>query len=347
MSVKKTFFGKIRDGKEVYIFMIKNNQGMNIKVMNYGAILLELFVKNKYGVFKDVVLGYDSLEDYFDNYPMFGAIVGRNVNRIENAEFKIDGILYKLVKNRGRHNIHSDKINGFHKVLWDFEIINDNAVKFNYVSPDGDQGFPGKLDISVTYILTNNNELIISYRGISDKKTLINITNHNYFNLSGYKNTNVLDTEVTIYAQNYTPINEEIIPTGEINKVYGTPMDFTKPKKIGEVIDKDFPQLKMAKGFDHNFVIENPNTGIRKIAEAVNESEGIRMKVYSDLPGMQFYTGNTIKETIGKRGAIYSERAGFCMEPQYFPNSINIKSFDSPIFDANQEYKTTTIYQFI
>lgn len=347
MTIKKELYGKTRKQEDVFLFTIENSKGMVAKVTNYGAVLVSLLVRNKFGILKDVVLGYDKLEDYFDNHPMFGATVGRNVNRIENAEFKIDSNVYKLKKNRGQHNIHSDKENGFHKVLWDFDIIDNNSVRFSYVSLDGEQGFPGNLNVSVTYSLTDANGLIISYRGISDKKTLINMTNHTYFNLGGHESADILSTEVSIYAKHYTPVNEDIIPTGEICLVNGTPMDFTTPKIIGDVIGRDFPQLKIVNGFDHNFVILNPNIGIRKIAKAANDFEGIKMDVYSDLPGMQFYTGNSLDKVRGKGGIIYNKRSGFCMEPHFFPNSINIDNFESPIFDKNKEYKTTTIYQFL
>lgn len=347
MSIQKDIFGTTKEGKEAYIFTLENSKGMKAQITNYGAILVSLFVVNKLGKLKDIVLGYDKLKDYFDNNPMFGATVGRNVNRIEDAKFKIDGIEYYLVKNRGVNNIHSDKEKGFHKVLWDFKIVNDNAVEFHYKSFDGEQGFPGNLDISVTYSLTEGNGLIISYRGVSDKKTLINLTNHTYFNLSGHDSGDIDDTKVTIYADYYTPIKEEIIPTGEIVSVKGTPMDFTKQKSIGDDIENDWNQLKLAQGYDHNFVLNNQDIGIRKVAEASNELEGIKMEVYTDQPGLQFYAGNTMKETVGKDGAVYKKRGGFCMEPQFYPNSINIESFKSPIFDKGEEYKTTTIYQFV
>lgn len=347
MSIKKELFGVTKEEKEAYLFTLENSKGMKAQITNYGAILVSLFVVNKSGELKDIVLGYDKLEDYFDNNPMFGATVGRNVNRIKNAKFKIDGIEYHLAKNRGENNIHSDKEKGFHKVLWDFNIVNDNAVEFYYKSFDGEQGFPGNLDISVTYSLSEAKGLIISYRGVSDKKTLVNLTNHTYFNLSGHNSGDIHDTKVTIYADYYTPIDEEIIPTGEIALVKGTPMDFTISKFISEEVDNDFEQLKLAQGYDHNFVLNYQDIGVRKIAEAFSESEGILMEVYSDQPGLQFYAGNTMKEIVGKGGAVYNKRGGFCMEPQFYPNSINIESFKSPVFDKGEEYKTTTIYQFI
>lgn len=347
MSIKKDLFGITKEGKKAYIFTLANSNGMKAQVTNYGAILVSLFVMNKAGKLKDIVLGYDKLEDYFENNIMFGATVGRNVNRIENAEFKIDGTVYHLVKNNNGNNIHSDKDKGFHKVLWDFTIVNDNAVEFHYKSFDGEQGFPGNLDISVTYSLSEGNGLIISYRGVADKKTLINLTNHTYFNLNGHDSGAILDTKVTINADYYTPIKDGIIPTGEIASVKGTPMDFTIPESIGKEVESNCEQLKLAHGYDHNFVLNNQDIGIRKIAEARSEENGITMEVYSDQPGLQFYTGNTMKETVGKGGAVYTKRGGFCMEPQFYPNSINIDGFKSPIFDKGEEYKTTTIYQFV
>lgn len=346
MSIKKDLFGITKEGKEAYIFTIENSKGMKVQITNYGAILVSLFVKNKLGELKDVVLGYDKLEDYFLNDLMFGATVGRNINRIKNAEFQIDGTTYHLAKNKNGNNIHSDKEAGFHKVLWNFNTVNDNAVRFYYKSFDGEQGFPGNLDISVTYSLSEANGLFISYRGVSDKKTLINLANHTYFNLKGHNSGDILDTMVSIDADYYTPVNNEIIPTGKIVSVSETPMDFRTRKFIGEEIDSNCEQIKLAQGYDHNFVLNNQNVGIRKIAEAFNKTSGISMEVYSDQLGLQFYAGNTMKETIGKGGAIYKKRGGFCMEPQFYPNSINIKSFKSPVFDKGEEYKTTTIYQF-
>lgn len=346
MSVAMNLFGKTKEGKEAYLFTLLNERGMKAEVTNYGAILVSLHAFSKSGKIKDVVLGYDKLEEYFKNPMMLGATVGRNVNRIEGAKFKIDDVLYELVDNNNGNNIHSDKEHGFHKILWDFHVICDNSVEFYYRSVDGEQGFPGNLDVSVTYSLTNANGLIISYRAISDKKTLINLTNHTYFNLNGHESGSILDTVVTINANQYTPIKKGLIPTGEIATVKNTVFDFEVPKIIGKEIESDCEQLRLAQGYDHNFVLNYQNIGIRKIAEASSES-GITMEVYSDQPGLQFYTGNTMKQTVGKGSTVYQKRGGFCMEPHFYPNSINIKHFPSPIFDKGMEFKTTTIYQFV
>lgn len=346
MSVARERFGFMKDGREAFLFTIRNFRGMAVSITNYGAVLVSLLVKEGEGSFHDVVLGYDSLEEYFQNYPMFGATVGRNANRISNALFVLDEKVYHLVKNRGCHNIHSDKENGFHKVLWDYEITGNNSVKLSYRSRDGEQGFPGMLDVSVTYHLTEGDGVIISYHAVSDKRTLLNMTNHSYFNLKGHGAGSIMDTEFMIQADAYTPVDKDIIPTGEICRVQGTPMDFNRPNRLDQVIKAEYGQLKLAGGFDHNFVIGNPHSGVRKMAEAVNSTAGVRMEVYSDLPGMQFYTGNSLKDVSGKNGAVYTKWSGFCMEPQYFPNSINTKGFEVPVINEGEEYKSTTIYQF-
>lgn len=347
MGIRKEVFGQMADGRQAILFTMRNAKGMEASVTNYGAILVSLLVEDKAGSFRDVVLGYDRLEDYFDNHPMFGATVGRNVNRIRNARFQIDGQRYQLAKNRGRHNIHSDKEHGFHKVLWEYEITDENEVCFHYVSPDGEQGFPGTLNVTAYYKLTQENGLILSYRAVSDKKTLINMTNHTYFNLAGHEYGDILDTEVSICADWYTPVDEDIIPTGEYLQVKGTPMDLTKPVKIRDAMIQEYPQIQLVGGYDHNFVIRNTHTGLRKMATAADPLYGIRLEVYSDLPGLQFYTGNSLKEVIGKKGAVYGKWGGFCMEPHYFPNSINTLGFETPVFDKDEEYGATILYQFL
>lgn len=323
MNVCKEIFGSNSKGQVAYLFTIKNSAGTKVILTNYGAILVGLILKNKNREMIDIVLGYDCLENYTDNHPMFGATVGRNANRIKDARFIIDNEKYILKQNRGIHNIHSDKERGFHKVLWDYEEINSNSIRFKYESLDGDTGFPGNLAMSITYTLTEGNGLIISYYGQPDRKTLINVTNHSYFNLCGHDSGEILDTEVMVDANQYTPIDEDIIPTGEIADVLGSPIDFTKPIKFRDRLkEEDFSQFKLAKGLDHNFVIKNYGLGLRFMAKASNYLSGIRMEVYSDLPGMQLYTANSLAKTKGKNGAFYDKYHGFCMEPQFFPNSI-------------------------
>ncbi len=346
MSVKQETFGIHPSGIKVYKFKIMNKQGTEAIITNFGAILISLFVKDKYGDFKDVVLGYDTLEEYLDNHPMFGATVGRNVNRISNAEFELDGVVYKLDKNRGIHNIHSDKENGFHKVIWDYDITGDNSVCLSYLSHEGEQGFPGEVSIKLTYTLTETNGLILSYFATTNKRTILNVTNHTYFNLCGHEHNNIFDTEFCIHAKAFTPVNEDIIPTGEILEVKGTPMDLLHYSLIDDRVNSDYQQLQIENGYDHNYVLSNPHTGFRLIAQTRNNKSGIHMDVYSDMPGLQFYTSNSLSRTIGKEGAIYDKYGAFCMEPDFFPNAINTENFEKPIFDLNKNYISTTMYQF-
>lgn len=344
MSVSIRNFGMTGDGKEIILYTIKNKNGMEASVTNLGAILVTLLVPNKNGEVKDVVLGFDKGEDYLTNPCYFGATIGRNANRIAGAKFVIDGVTYQLKVNDNDNNLHSDADLGYHKQIWDAEPT-DNAVKFSYFSPDGEMGFPGNLKISVTYTLTEDNALELYYDGVSDKKTLINLTNHTYFNLSGHDAKSILDTAVVIHASHYTTIVPGAIPTGEIAAVAGTPMDFTVAKTIGKEIDAEWEQLRMVNGYDHNFVLDNYDKSVRKIAEV--SADGRTMEVYTDLPGVQFYTGNGTQALIGKGGVVYGPRNAFCLETQYYPNSINQEGFQKPEFDAGESYQTKTVYRFI
>ncbi len=343
MSVSVTQFGKTQLGKDIKLYTISNGKGMEAAVTNIGACLVNLIVPDDKGEKKDVVLGFESGEEYLVNGSFFGATVGRCANRTANAKFTIDGTEYKLAVNDNNNNLHSDFTKGMHKVLWDAECGDDN-VKFTYHSPDMENGFPGNFDISVTYTLTKDNEIKIDYEGVSDKKTLINMTNHSYFNLAGHDSGSIKDTMLTIFASNYTPVVAGAIPTGEIAPVKGTVMDFTSERRIGQDIDAAFEQLLLVKGYDHNYVVDD-FTGEMKLI-AIAKAGGRKMEVLSDLPGVQFYAGNCIAAQQGKDGTTYTERTGFCLETQYFPNSANDPAFAHPIFDAGQKYKTTTIYRF-
>ena len=344
MSVDVSQFGRTQLGKDIKLYTIKNGKGMEAAVTNIGACLVNLLVPDKDGEVKDIILGFEGGEDYLVNGSFFGATVGRSANRIANAKFSIDGKEYNLAVNDNDNNLHSDFYKGMHKVLWNAETGEDH-VKFLYHSPDMENGFPGNLDISVTYTLTKDNELVIAYEGVSDKKTLINMTNHTYFNLAGHDSGSIEKTKLMIKASCYTPVVAGAIPTGEIAPVAGTVMDFTKEKTIGEDIGACFEQLLLVKGYDHNYVVDGYNGSSQLIATA--EADGRRMEVYSDLPGVQFYAGNCIAPQEGKDGAHYRERTGFCLETQYFPNSANDPAFEHPVFDAGQKYETTTIYKFV
>lgn len=346
MDVKKETVGVTDDNREIYLYTIQNSKGMRACVTNYGAILVKLYVCDKNENPVDVVLGYDDFESYKHNFDMLGTTVGRNVNRIEHGRFVIDNEIFQLEINENDNNIHSHMDHGFHKVLWDSEVINDSEIKFSYISKDGENGFPGNLTVSVTYTVSENNELILSYEGISDKKTIINITNHSYFNLAGHNKGNIFETVVSIEADYYTPVGVGIIPNGKILPVSGTPFDFRVPKQIGCNIKDMNEQINLVSGYDHNFVLRNYNGKIRKVATAVSPETAIKMEVYTDLPGLQFYTGNTTRDIIGKDHYLIKKYCGFCMESQHFPNSINISHFPQPVFDAGERYVTKTIYSF-
>lgn len=348
MSIVKEFFGKTREDKEVFLYTLENSKGMKAKISTYGANLTALIVPDKNGKLDDVVLGYDTLEPYFENGSFFGATVGRCANRTAGAKFVIEGVTYQLDVNDGPNNLHSHFENGFHKQLWEAqEDESNNSVAFFYVSQDGETGFPGKLDISVTYTLTEENALEIHYYGISDKKTVINLTNHTYFNLAGHGSGKIEDELVWIKASHYTPVVPGAIPTGEIAPVAGTPFDFTDWRRVGDEVDSDYEQLTVVGGYDHNFVLDIESGKMDKIAEVKDPKSGRGMEVFSDLPGVQFYAGNFIGETVGKEGVNYGRRCGLCLETQYYPNSANQEGFPAPVFDAGQEYSTTTVYKFI
>lgn len=340
-------FGTTKDGRKVHLYTLRNPNGMEDVLTNYGAILIKLFVPDKNGKRRDVVLGYDTLAEYEVNDCFFGATIGRNANRISNASFFMDGVVYKLDANENGNNLHSHFYQGFHKVVWNAEILeSENAVRFSYVSPDGENGFPGELQLSVTYTLREDNALEITSEGFCDKKTIFNVTNHSYFNLAGHGAGCICGEKLKINAGSFTEIKEGALPTGRVLPVEGTPMDFRSGKRIGDEIDDDWEQLKFTGGYDHNWVVDIEPRKTSEIARVVDEKAGLAMTVYSDLPGVQFYAGNSIRPQIGKGGAHYEPRCALCLETQYFPDSINIPDFQQPIIEAGQRYQTTTVYKF-
>ncbi|ORX63914.1 aldose 1-epimerase [Anaeromyces robustus] len=348
MTVTEKSFGQTKNGKEVKIFTITNNKGNEAVVSEFGAVLVSLKIKNDKGESKDVVLGYESVKNYEANPAFFGGVIGPNANRIANGKFKIDGVEYNLPTNDGKNNLHSDFDIGYHKQLWKGEIV-DNGVKLTYEKPDMLMGVPGNIKTSVTYTFNDDNELKIEYNAVSDKKTIVNLTNHSYFSLGGdgAGSDSVFDTLLTINASKFTEIDDGGIPTGKLIDVAGTPLDFTKPKKIGKEINADFKQMVMVKGYDHNYALDNYTGEVRKVAEAT--CDGRTMEVYTDLPGMQFYTGNWIDDNAGKggkKGNLYKERGAFCLETQFFPNSCNDATFVSPVKGANEKYHSVTMYKF-
>ncbi len=342
MSVTVRDFGTGKNGEKISLYTIENN-GVRACVTDLGAILVSLFVPNAKGKTDDLVMGFDRGEDYYHNDSFFGATIGRSANRIADAKFAIDGVTYQLTTNDNGNNLHSDFENGFHVQLFQATVL-ENAVKFSYHSPDMENGFPGNLDVSVTYTLTAEHELKIHYEGVCDRKSLLNMTNHSYFNLYGHDHGDISDTKLTLYASKYTPVVAGAIPTGALAPVAGTPMDFTTAKEIGKEIDMPWEQLTLVQGYDHNFVTDAYTGESRLVAKA--EAGGRCMRVFTELPGIQFYAGNCIAPVVGKGGVKYDKRGAFCLETQYFPNSVNQEGFESPVFDAGEKYDTETVYQF-
>lgn len=347
MGITKELFGTSRDGKEVYAFTLENANGMRARVINFGATLVNLYVPDKDGGLTDIVLGFDDLEPYYGNGNFFGATIGPSANRIGNAKFEINGKTYQVDVNDGPNNLHSHRELGFHKRVWDAEITGDNSITFSVEAPDGDMGFPGNKKISITYSLSDENELKLVYHGTSDEDTLINPTNHTYFNLSGHQSGSIEDHVLTIHASNYTPIIPGAIPTGEIASVKGTPMDFTSPKPVGQDIEADYEQLKLTSGYDHNWVLDDVDGTLREIAVLEDPKSGRKLKTFTTLPGVQFYAGNGIADEPGKGGIKYAPRAGLCLETQYFPDSINKPNFPSAVFGPDKDYESVTVYQII
>jgi aldose 1-epimerase len=343
-KVEKSLFGKLADGTRVYSFTLTNSHSASAKVITYGAILNELWIPDRAGKLADVVLGFDTLEGYIANRPWFGATVGRVANRIAQGKFSLDGKQYSLEINDPPNNLHSGSHDLSH-VVWAAEPLKESdgaAVRFSYHSPNGDEGFPGNLDVSVTYTLTNQNELKLNYTAKTDQATPVNLTHHSYFNLDSQPD--VLGEILYINADRYTPVNATLIPTGEIAPVRGTPLDFTHPKAIGA----DIAGMKGDPGgYDHNFVLNGEAGQLQLAARAFAPSSGREMEVWTTEPGVQFYSGNFLDGSItGKRGVVYGPHSGFCLETQHFPDAVNQPKFPSVILHPGQEYHQETIYRF-
>ncbi|MBC8471219.1 MAG: galactose mutarotase [Planctomycetes bacterium] len=345
MGVKEKLFGQMPDGREVTLYELTNAKGLRAGIINYGAILVSLDVPDRDGKSADVALGFDDMDSYINRNPLFGAVVGRFANRIENASFTLDGTEYKLTANAGKNHIHGGRNKRFDKVLWEGSLLpggKEAGVRFSYLSRDGDEGFPGNLKCIVTYTLTNNNELKISYQATTDKPTIINLTNHSYFNLAGAGNGDVLDHEMIINADYYTPSDTALIPTGEIHNVKDTPLDFTTPKTIGARISL----LTQTRGYDHNYVLKNSGGALIPAARVYEPKSGRVMEVQTTEPGMQFYTANGMRGVKGKGGKIYDNHYGFCLETQHFPDSPNKPHFPSVVLRPGEKFNTITVFTF-
>jgi aldose 1-epimerase len=350
MEIRKDNFGKTSEGIPVEIFTLTNNKGMMIKIETYGGAICEIWVPDNKGKFEDVALGYNTIEGYEKGNSYLGPLVGRYANRIGKAQFSIDGVEYKLPVNDNGNQLHGG-LKGLHRRVWTAEPItnkNSVAVKLTYFSKDGEEGYPGNMNIAVTYTLNDNNEIEINYFATTDKKTVINLTNHAYFNLAGVGNGDILNHVLKINADQFTPVDETLIPHGELRKVEGTPMDFRKPTTIGSRINDDYEQLKLGSGYDHNWVINRTNDSIVLAAEAYEPVSGRVLQVLTTEPGIQFYSGNFLNGSeIGKKSIVYNHRFGFCLETQHFPNSPNVPEFPSVILEPGKEFHSTTIYKFL
>lgn len=341
-----TEFGTTADGKKALLYTIHNHKGMSAQISNYGCAVVSLLVPTKEGRVLDVVLGYENVNGYEDNPQSAGCCIGRVANRTGNASFVLNGTKYQLEANENGNNLHSSLASGFHKRIWDTVSEQEDSVSFRMISPDGDEGFPGTCITIVTYTLTDDNELVIRYEGECSKASPWNVTNHSYFNLSGHDSGSTEDTILWIDASFYTPVDAESIPTGEIAPVADTPMDFTTPTAIGERLHDDFEQLKLTGGYDHNYCLNHDAGKLSLYCKAVSPKTGLTMESYTDLPGVQLYTGNFIKEAKGKNGITYRNYDGFCLETQYYPDNLNKEQFPSSVMEPGTSHTTVTIYKF-
>ncbi len=339
-GITKTDWGSV-DSNKVYLFTLTNKKGTQVKITNYGGIVTSFIAEDKSGNKSSIVVGFDSLGSYLRKPPYFGALIGRYGNRIGDATFVLDGEKYTLAANNGKNSLHGG-LKGFDKVVWDSGVINDSipSLSLNYNSKDGEEGFPGNLKVNVQYTLTDDNELKIEYNAETDKATPVNLTNHSYFNLTGDVSNTILNQTLTIDADNYTPVDSTLIPTGEIKPVKGTPFDFTKPKRIG----KDIDQVKG--GYDHNWVLNSHEGSLQKVAILADSASGRTLEVYTTEPGLQFYTGNFLDgQFLNHDGKPVKQHTALCLETQHFPDSPNKSNFPSTILRPGEKYHTVTAYK--
>jgi len=339
-------FGTTSRGEAVSVYTLKNAQGMELRVINYGGIILSLKVPDRNGRLGDVVLGYDSLADYERSSPYFGAIIGRYGNRIARGRFTLDGKTYTLATNNGPNHLHGG-VKGFDKVVWDAELFESGkqvGLIFRYTSPDGEEGYPGTLQATVTYTLTDQNELIFDYHATTDRQTPVNLTQHSYFNLAGDGKGDILGHVVTLNADRFTPVDSTLIPTGEIRSVAGTPFDFRNATAIGARIEQDDQQLRYGRGYDHNFVLNKGGDGPSLAARVHEPTSGRVMEISTTEPGLQFYSGNFLDGTLVLRdGTAVRQGDAFCLEPQHFPNSPNEPAFPSTVLCPGERYRSRIV----
>lgn len=349
MKVEKVDFGTTKEGTPIDLYVLTNSNGVVAKITNYGGIVTSLILPDKNGKMEDVVLGFDSLSGYLqDDVPYFGAIIGRYGNRIAEGKFNLDRQEYTLAKNNGPNTLHGG-VRGFDKRVWQAEEVRTDrgvGVKLHYVSHDGEEGYPGNLTVDVVYTLTDHNELVIEYTATTDKPTVVNLTNHSYFNFTGNTRRDILDHQVMINANKFVPVDGDLIPTGQLQDVEGTPMDFAEPTKVGQSINADDEQIKLGRGYDHTWVLGE--SGEMKLAATVYEqTTGRYMEVHTTEPGVQFYSGNFLDGSfVGKGGVTYQHRYGLCLETQHFPDSPNQPNFPSVALRPGETYTSKTVYKF-
>jgi aldose 1-epimerase len=348
MKISNQPFGKMPDGSAVNLFTLTNDNGVEVKITNYGGVVVSLIVPDQHGHLDDIVLGFDTLAEYLEKSPYFGCITGRYANRIAYGKFTLNGVDYALAQNDGENHLHGGS-KGFDKELWTTEEIRSEVgvgLKLNYTSPDGEENYPGTLSVSVVYTLTNDDELKIEYTATTDQDTIVNLTNHSYFNLAGAGEGNILGHELMINAERFTPVDNTAIPTGELRPVAGTPFDFREMTEIGARIEQDDEQLKFGQGYDHNWVLGNAGGALILAARVEEAASGRAMEVYTTELGIQFYSGNFLDGLTGKGGQKYPRRSGLCLETQHYPDSPNQPDFPSTVLKPGETYQTTTIYKF-
>ncbi len=347
-ELTREHWGQTEAGDDIDLFTLRNKSGITAQVTTYGGRLVSLKTPDRDGRFDDIVLGFDNLEGYLGHNPFFGALVGRYANRIANAEFMLEGKHYMLDRNNGENSLHGGK-KGFDKRVWEATETNvegNQALQLHYLSAAGEEGYPGTLDVHVTYTLTDENDLRLDYRATTDSVTVLNLTNHSYFDLSGVGSGKILNTIVTIHADRFTPINKNLVPTGELRPVEGTPFDFREPSVVGSRIDAGGDQLEYCQGYDHNFVLNAAGNGLAPAAKAFDPHSGRVLEVLTTQPGVQFYTGNHLDGSVKGKGVVYKFRTGMCFETQHFPDSPNHPEFPSTELRAGSEFKNTTVFHF-
>jgi aldose 1-epimerase len=338
-------FERTVDGQAVKLYSLSNRKGMQVLLTNYGATVVSLTMPDKNGKWADILLGYDSLEGYQSGKSYFGAIVGRYANRIAKGRFKLEGKEYSLFTNNGPNSLHGGK-KGFDKVVWEAKE-GPGSISFHHLSKDGEEGYPGNLDVTVTYTISDSNTLAIDYKATTDKATVLNISNHAYFNLRGQGNGDILGHQLQLFADAYTPVDSGLIPTGKIPKVAGTPFDFTSPHTIGERVNADDEQIKFGKGYDHNFVLNaKPDGSLHPVARVTEPESGRVLEVSSDQPAVQFYCGNFLDGSEKGKGSVYHHRTGFCLETQHYPDSPNQPGFPSTVLKPGQTFSSRTVWSF-